>query len=66
MKQNGAAERRNQIADISYAPALLAGGLMLLVWGVIGHWPAALGGIALSGGAVYRWISELKTGKAIK
>jgi hypothetical protein len=51
------------MTGVSFAPALLAAGLMLIVWGAIGYWPVTLGGVALSGLAIYRWIVELNTGE---
>jgi hypothetical protein len=44
----------------SYAPALLAAGLMLLARGMIGHWPAALVGALLGMLALWKWIQELE------
>jgi hypothetical protein len=51
------------MTDVSYAPPLLAAGFMLVVWGAISYWLVALGGIALGGVAIFRWIVELNTGE---
>ncbi len=63
MKQDLPGARTQKMTGVSFAPALLAAGLMLIVWGAIGYWPVTLGGVALSGLAIYRWIVELNTGE---
>jgi len=47
----------------TYAPALMAGGLMLLVWGAATAWPVSLAGLAVIGTASYRWIRDLRHGE---
>jgi hypothetical protein len=48
-------------SGISYAPALLAAGLMLVAWGVISYWPVAVSGLLLSVVALWKWIREVQT-----
>ena len=45
---------------VSYAPALLAAGTMLIAWGMISHWSIAAVGLLLSGVALWKWIQELE------
>ena len=44
----------------TYAPALMAAGLMFLLWGAVTVWPVSLGGVALMGIASVRWIRDLQ------
>jgi hypothetical protein len=47
----------------TYAPALMAGGLMLLVWGAATAWPVSLGGLAVIAAASAKWIRDLRHGE---
>jgi hypothetical protein len=46
----------------TYAPALMAGGVMFLLWGAATSWLVSLGGLALIGVASARWIRDLRHG----
>jgi hypothetical protein len=46
----------------TYAPALMAGGLMFLLWGAATAWPVSLAGLLLIGIASVRWIRDLQHG----
>jgi hypothetical protein len=46
----------------SFAPPLLAVGLMLLLWGAVTSWLVSLAGLALASWAAALWIGDLRQG----
>ena len=44
----------------SYAPPLLAVGLMCLLWGTVTTWIISMIGIVIAGVACARWIGDLR------
>jgi heme A synthase len=42
----------------SYAPLLMAAGLLFLLWGAVVSWTLSAGGLALIGYAAFRWIQD--------
>ncbi|MEQ8785265.1 MAG: hypothetical protein RIC55_03165 [Pirellulaceae bacterium] len=44
----------------TYAPAAMAMGVMLLLWGVVTHWFMSLVGAAMIGWALFTWINEIR------
>jgi hypothetical protein len=52
-----------QLPRPTYAPALMAVGLMFLLWGAVTVWIVSVAGLALIGIASARWIRDLKYGK---
>jgi hypothetical protein len=43
----------------SYAPALLAAGLMVTFWGAVTHWIVSALGLIIVGAGAWRWILDL-------
>ena len=52
-------ERPSRLPQPSFAPALMALGLMALLWGAVTSWLISLAGLIRVGGAAYRWIRDL-------
>ena len=49
-----------RLARPSYAPPLLAVGLMCLLWGIVTTWIISVIGILIAGVACGRWIGDLR------
>jgi len=52
-----------EIPGPSYAPATLAMGIALLLWGVVTAWPVSAVGLVLILLSLGRWVGELMDGK---
>ena len=46
----------------TYAPALMALGLMFTLWGAATSWMVSALGLAMVGAAAHRWIRDLRIG----
>jgi hypothetical protein len=51
------------LPDPSFAPPLLAFGLMLLFWGIVTSWLVSAAGFGIAALAVGSWISDLRRGR---
>jgi hypothetical protein len=52
-----------EIPQPSYAPATLAMGIALLLWGIATAWPISAAGLVLAVVSLARWIGELTHGE---
>jgi len=50
--------KRDTVHRPSFAPLLMAGGLMFLLWGAVVTWILSAGGLVLMGYAAFRWIQD--------
>jgi hypothetical protein len=63
MDENWHKPQPEQAPRPTYAPALMAGGLMFLLWGAATAWVVSLAGLAVVGIASALWIRDLRHGE---
>jgi hypothetical protein len=51
-----------QLASPTYAPVLMAAGILCLVWGVVTSWLLSLVGFGIVVGAAVRWARDISPG----
>ncbi|MCA9110844.1 MAG: hypothetical protein KDA52_12900 [Planctomycetaceae bacterium] len=44
----------------TYAPAAMALGVMMLLWGIVTMWPMSLAGVGLMTWSLWTWMQELR------
>lgn len=54
---------RGSGAGPTFAPALMAAGMLCLAWGVVTWWPVSLAGLAVAVFAAARWVRVAAAGK---
>lgn len=50
----------SRLPQPTYAPALMAVGLMFTLWGAATTWIVSLLGLIMVGAAAHRWINDLR------
>lgn len=52
----------DRLPSPTYAPVLMAAGILCLVWGVVTSWVLSLAGLGIVVGAAVRWVRDTALG----